>query len=172
MVNKGVDGPRVGSGLGIDSLSWKLLFLIIYQQGKIGFRKFWATTPSRCRTGRPPRSQALSSTPPPGGDVHETRRSPLKEKKSNLQQIIEAVISVRIANITPAPQASMNPFCSRTRSNPVATLLSTHSIWLIQPAISCCIHSSAALLRAHCQLVGLECPVPRWSEWPPISPTC
>ena len=95
-----------------------------------------------------------------------------KKKKSNLEQIIEAVISVRIANITPAPQASMHPFCSRTRPNPVATLLSTHSVWLIQPAISSCIHSSAALLRAHCQLVGLECPVPRCSEWPPISPTC
>ena len=47
-MSKGVDGPRVGSGLGIDSLSWKLLFLIIYQQGKIGFRTFWVTTPSRC----------------------------------------------------------------------------------------------------------------------------
>ena len=47
VVGKVVDGPWVGSRLGIDSLSWKLLFLNIYRQGKIGFRTFWATTPSR-----------------------------------------------------------------------------------------------------------------------------
>ena len=42
MASKVADGPRVGSGLGIDSLSWKLLFLNIYQQEKIGFSTFWA----------------------------------------------------------------------------------------------------------------------------------
>ena len=48
VVSKVVNGPRVGSGLGIDSLSWKLLSLNIYQQGKIRFRTFGATTPSHC----------------------------------------------------------------------------------------------------------------------------
>ena len=46
--------------------------------------------------------------------------------------------------------------CSRTRSNPVAPLLSTHSIWLIHSPIASFIHSSSPYSFAQCQCVGLE----------------
>ena len=63
-----------------------------------------------------------------------------------------------IANITTAPQASMHHYypCSRTRSNPVAPLLSTHSIWLIHSPIASFIRSSSPYSFAQCQCVGLE----------------
>ena len=47
-MSKVVDGPWVGSGLGVISLSWKL-FLNIYQLGKIRVGTFRAHTPSSCR---------------------------------------------------------------------------------------------------------------------------
>ena len=52
MVSKVVKELRTGVGLGINSLSRKLLFLKLYQQGKIGFRTFFVLQVVACRINK------------------------------------------------------------------------------------------------------------------------